>query len=70
MPTAWEIQGPRWVLGNFEIADISLSKFCDTQDLQDLRSRSRAEKRDVPWYYVPYVLAHVITPFLPSAQFQ
>jgi len=50
MPTAWEIQGPWWVLGNLEIADVSLSKFCDTQDLRDLRSSSRPEKRDAPWY--------------------
>jgi hypothetical protein len=61
MPIAWEIQGPWRVLGNLEITDVSLSKFCDTHDLQDLRSSSRAEKRDFAT-----VLAHVITLFLPS----
>jgi hypothetical protein len=50
MPTAWDIQGPWWVLGNFEIADVSLSKFCDTQHLQIFGEGvgPRAEKRDVP----------------------
>ena len=43
-----KFQGPWWVLGNLEIADVSLSKFRDTQDLRDLRSSSRAEKRDAP----------------------
>ncbi len=62
MPTAWEIQDPWWVLGNLEIADVSLSKCCDTQDLQDLRSRSRAEKKGCA-----EVLAHVILLFLPPS---
>jgi len=64
MPTAWEIQGPWWVLGNFEIVDVSLSKFCDTQHLQ-IFGEGVGPRRGMC-----RVVAHVITLFLPPAQCQ